>query len=184
MNIITTPIEGVIVIEPEVFQDSRGCFFESFREAHFHEWVDPAVRFVQDNESHSQYGVVRGLHFQIPPHAQAKLVRVVLGEVMDVAVDLRRSSPTYGRHVAVRLSGENKRQLFLPKGMAHGFATLSREVIFQYRCDSYYAPENEGGIDAFDPDLAIDWGIPLDKAIRSEKDLHRARFIDFVSLFE
>ena len=169
MNVIQTEIQGVVIIEPRVFGDSRGYFFESFSEKNFKEQVAD-VDFVQDNQSKSCYGVVRGLHFQKPPHAQAKLVRVVKGRVLDVAVDLREGSPTYGRHFSVELSEENHRMLFIPRGFAHGFSVLSEEVVFQYKCDNYYHPESEGAIAWNDPDLGIDWGIPSDKVILSAKD--------------
>lgn len=169
MNIIETEIKGVYVIEPKVFGDSRGYFFESFSKRDFEAKVGP-VEFVQDNESKSCYGVVRGLHFQRPPHAQAKLVRVVKGKVLDVAVDLRKDSPTYGKHVAVELSDQNHRQVFIPKGFAHGFSVLSEEAVFQYKCDDYYAPEAEGAVIWNDPELAIDWRIPEDRILLSEKD--------------
>ena len=169
MNIIETEIQGVYIIEPKVFGDSRGYFFESYSRREFEAKVGP-VEFVQDNESKSCYGVVRGLHFQKPPHAQAKLVRVVKGKVLDVAVDLRKDSPTYGRHVSVELSEHNHRQVFIPKGFAHGFSVLSEEAVFQYKCDDYYAPETECAIAWNDPELNIDWRIPADQVILSEKD--------------
>ena len=169
MNIIETEIQGVYIIEPNVFGDSRGYFFESYSRREFEAKVGP-VEFVQDNESKSCYGVVRGLHFQKPPHAQAKLVRVVKGKVLDVAVDLRKDSPTYGRHVSVELSEDNRRQVFIPKGFAHGFSVLSEEAVFQYKCDDYYAPETECAIAWNDPELNIDWRIPADQVILSEKD--------------
>ncbi len=169
MKIIQTDIEGVVLIEPTVFGDERGYFFESFSQKEFQEKVCHTV-FVQDNESKSKYGVLRGLHFQKPPFEQAKLVRVVRGKVLDVAVDIRRDSPTFGRHVSTELSEENKRQLFIPRGFAHGFAVLSEEVIFQYKCDNYYAPLYEGAILWNDPQLNIDWKLPLDAILLSEKD--------------
>lgn len=169
MNIIETEIQGVFIIEPKVFGDSRGYFFESFSKKEFESKVGP-VEFVQDNESKSCYGVVRGLHFQKPPHAQAKLVRVVKGKVLDVAVDLRKDSPTYGKHVTVELSEDNHRQVFIPKGFAHGFSVLSEEAVFQYKCDDYYAPETEGAVAWNDPELNIDWRVPADMMILSEKD--------------
>lgn len=175
MKIIETEIQGLFIIEPDVYGDSRGYFFESFNKRRFEEQTGISVDFVQDNESRSTYGVVRGLHFQKPPHAQAKLVRVVSGRVLDVAVDLREGSPTYGRHVAVELSGENHRQVFIPKGFAHGFSVLSEEAVFQYKCDDYYAPETEGAVAWDDPDIAIDWRIPADKMILSEKDKKHPR---------
>ena len=155
MNVIQTEIPGVVIIEPRIFGDSRGYFFESFSEKNFKEQVAD-VDFVQDNESKSCYGVVRGLHFQKPPYTQAKLVRVVKGRVLDVAVDLRKGSPTYGKHVAVELTEENHRQFFVPRGFAHGFAVLSEEAVFQYKCDNYYAPQAEGALAWDDPDVAID----------------------------
>lgn len=169
MNIITTEIEGIVILEPEVLGDERGYFFESFSQREFEEKVCKTT-FVQDNESSSRYGVLRGLHFQRPPHAQAKLVRVVKGKVLDIAVDIRKGSPTFGKHVSVELSGENKRQLFIPRGFAHGFAVLSDEVVFQYKCDDYYAPHTEGGILWNDPALGIDWKLPAEDLILSEKD--------------
>ena len=169
MNIIETEIQGVYIIEPKVFGDSRGYFFESYSRREFEAKVGP-VEFVQDNESKSCYGVVRGLHFQKSPHAQAKLVRVVKGKVLDVAVDLRKDSPTYGRHVSVELSEDNHRQVFIPKGFAHGFSVLSEEAVFQYKGDDYYAPETECAIAWNDPELNIDWRIPADQVILSEKD--------------
>lgn len=171
MNIIKTDIEGVVIIEPKVFGDSRGYFFESYSQRDFNSLVGE-VNFVQDNESKSCYGVIRGLHFQKPPFEQSKLVRVVKGKVLDVAVDIREGSPTFGKHVAVELSEENHRQLFIPKGFAHGFSVLSEEAVFQYKCDNFYAPEYEGAIAWDDPALGIDWRIPSDKTILSEKDMH------------
>ncbi len=170
MEIIKTDIEGVFIIEPKVLQDVRGYFFESFSQRMFEEKVE-RVQFVQDNESKSGYGVLRGLHYQLPPYAQAKLLRVVKGKVLDVAVDLRGDSVTYGKHVAVELSEENKRQFYIPQGFAHGFVVLSDEVVFQYKCDHYYAPGYEGGIRFDDPLLNIDWKIPRKDMILSEKDL-------------
>lgn len=169
MNVINTDIQGVVIIEPKVFGDHRGYFFESFSEKDFVEAVGE-VKFVQDNESKSSYGVLRGLHFQKPPHAQAKLVRVVKGRVLDVAVDLRKGSPTFGKHVAVELTEENHRQLFIPRGFAHGFAVLSDEAVFQYKCDNYYAPQSEGSVLWNDPDIGIEWGIPSEDVMLSEKD--------------
>ena len=169
MNIITTEIEGLLILEPKVFGDERGYFFESFSQREFEEKVCKTV-FVQDNESKSGYGVLRGLHFQKTPFEQAKLVRVVKGKVLDVAVDIREDSPTFGKHVSVELSEENKRQMFVPRGFAHGFAVLSEEAIFQYKCDNYYMPQAEGGILWNDPALNIDWKIPMEDVILSEKD--------------
>lgn len=159
-----------MVIEPDVFGDSRGYFMESFSLRKFRELTGIDIDFVQDNESKSSYGVVRGLHFQRPPHAQSKLVRVVQGRVLDVAVDLREDSPTYGKHYAIELSGDNHFQMFIPKGFAHGFAVLSDEAVFQYKCDEYYAPESEGAVAWDDPDLAIDWMLPKEDIRLSEKD--------------
>lgn len=183
MEILKTAIEGIVIIEPRIFRDARGYFFESFSMREFNEKVAP-VTFVQDNESYSSYGVIRGLHFQKPPYTQAKLVRVIKGAVLDIAVDIRKGSPTYGQHVAVELTGENHRQLFIPHGFAHGFSVLSEEVLFQYKCDNYYAPQSEGGILWNDPCLGIDWRIPAEKAILSEKDFKHPLFKDFVSDFE
>ena len=174
MRVIKTEIEGVLILEPRVFEDQRGYFFESFNQMDFEEHVGP-VDFVQDNESKSSYGVVRGLHFQKGEHCQAKLVRVVKGRVLDVAVDIRPGSPTYGKHVAVELTEENHLQFFLPRGMAHGFSVLSEEAIFQYKCDNFYCPSSEGAIAWDDPDLGIDWRIPADEVILSEKDRHHPR---------
>ncbi len=177
MQVIQTEIQGVVIIEPRLFRDDRGCFFESYSQREFDEKVAP-IRFVQDNESKSTYGVLRGLHFQKPPHAQSKLVRVIKGRVLDVAVDIRRGSPTFGRHVAVELTEENHRQCFIPRGFAHGFSVLSEEAVFQYKCDNAYAPQSEGALAWDDPDLAIDWRIPSDKIILSEKDKQHPRLHD------
>ncbi|MDE6832274.1 MAG: dTDP-4-dehydrorhamnose 3,5-epimerase, partial [Muribaculaceae bacterium] len=170
MNIIKTEIEGVVILEPRVFSDDRGYFFESYSKKSFDNAIGHPVDFVQDNQSRSVKGVVRGLHFQRPPYAQAKLVRCVSGSVLDVAVDLRAGSPTYGQHIAVELTSDNHRMLFIPKGFAHGFSVLSDEAVFQYKCDEYYHPEAEGGISLLDPDLGIDWTTDLCKAILSPKD--------------
>lgn len=178
MEVIKTDIEGVVIIEPRIFKDARGYFFESFSTKEFQEKVCQTT-FVQDNESFSSYGVVRGLHFQKPPYTQSKLVRVIKGAVLDVAVDLRKGSPTYGKHVAVELTGENHRQLFIPKGFAHGFSVLSDEVLFQYKCDNFYAPQSEGGIAWNDPALQIDWRIPADKILLSEKDTKHPLLEDY-----
>lgn len=183
MNVIKTDIEGVVVIEPKVFDDARGYFFESYSKRRFDEAVRP-VEFVQDNESMSTRGVIRGLHFQRPPFSQSKLVRCVRGAVLDVVVDIRRGSPTYGSHVAVELTGENRRQLFVPRGFAHGFAVLSDEAVFQYKCDNYYHPESEGGISIADRSLGIDWRIDPAEAILSEKDLRNPMLRDFESPFD
>lgn len=183
MNVIKTDIEGVVVIEPRVFDDARGYFFESYSKRRFDEAVRP-VEFVQDNESMSTRGVIRGLHFQRPPFSQSKLVRCVRGAVLDVVVDIRRGSPTYGSHVAVELTGENRRQLFVPRGFAHGFAVLSDEAVFQYKCDNYYHPESEGGISIADRSLGIDWRINPAEAILSDKDLRNPMLRDFESPFD
>lgn len=177
MNVIKTPIEGLVIIEPRLFGDDRGYFFESFNQREFEREIGP-VTFVQDNESKSCYGVIRGLHFQKGEHAQSKLVRVVKGAVLDVAVDIRPGSPTYGMHFAVELTGENHLQFFLPRGMAHGFSVLSEEAVFQYKCDNFYCRESEGAIAWNDPDLGIDWRIPKDKVILSEKDRNHPRLRD------
>lgn len=169
MVITKTDIPGVLILEPRIFNDSRGYFFESYSEREFSELVAP-VHFVQTNESKSSYGVLRGLHFQRPPFAQAKLLRVIKGRVLDVAVDIRKGSPTYGKHVSIELSGDNHKQFFIPKGLAHGFAVLSDEVIFQYQCDDYYAPKSEGGLMYNDPELAIDWKLNPQDIILSDKD--------------
>ena len=183
MNIIKTDIEGVLIVEPRVFGDARGYFFESFNARDFRQQTGMDIQFVQDNESRSSRGVVRGLHFQMPPYAQAKLVRVVEGCVLDVAVDIRAGSPTYGHHVSVELSADNKRQFFLPKGFAHGFAVLSETAVFQYKCDEYYHPEAEGAIAWNDPTLAIDWHIEKGHALLSDKDSRHPLFKDFKTPF-
>lgn len=183
MKIIKSDIEGVVVIEPRIFEDSRGYFCEVFSEQVFREKVCNC-HFVQDNEAKSSYGVVRGLHFQLPPHAQSKLVRVVKGKVLDIAVDIRKSSPTFGKHIAVELSDDNHRQVFIPRGFAHGYAVLSDEAIFEYKCDNYYAPESEGAIAWDDADLGIDWQIPAEKIILSEKDKHHPTLAECKTLFE
>ena len=182
MEVIKTAIDGVVIIEPRIFNDARGYFFESFSQREFNEKVRP-INFVQDDESMSSYGVMRGLHFQRPPFAQSKLVRCVRGAVLDVAVDIRKGSPTYGQHVAVELTEDNHRQFFIPQGFAHGFAVLSDKAVFQYKCDNFYHPEADGGISIVDDSLAIDWQIPVDKAILSEKDTHHALLADFDSPF-
>ncbi|MFI3327585.1 MAG: dTDP-4-dehydrorhamnose 3,5-epimerase [Rikenellaceae bacterium] len=182
MEFVKREIEGVFVIEPKVFGDERGHFFESFSQREFDENV-AEIRFVQDNESKSCYGVLRGLHFQAPPSAQSKLVRVTCGKVLDVAVDIRKGSPTYGKHVAVELSAENHRQLFIPRGFAHGFVALSEEVIFQYKCDNLYDKSSEGSLLWSDADLAIDWVVSPDELIISDKDAVAQSFKDFESPF-
>lgn len=183
MEVIKTSIDGVVIIEPRVFGDNRGYFFESFSERDFNSQVKE-VRFVQDNESKSRYGVLRGLHFQKPPHAQSKLVRVVKGKVLDVAVDIRKGSPTFGQHVAVELTEDNHRQFFVPRGFAHGFVVLSDEVVFQYKCDNFYAPDCEGAIAWDDPDLGIDWQIPAEDIVLSAKDTCHPRLKDAPWLFD
>ena len=182
MQVIKTAIEGVVIIEPKVFKDARGYFFESFSQREFEEKVCK-VNFVQDNESMSCYGVMRGLHFQCPPYSQSKLVRCVRGKVLDVAVDIRKGSPTFGQHVAVELSEENHRQFFIPRGFAHGFSVLSETAVFQYKCDNFYHPEADGGINILDDSLGIDWQIPNDHAILSEKDTKHPVLKDFDSPF-
>lgn len=182
MEVIKTKLDGVVIIEPRVFQDARGYFFESFSLKEFEEKVR-RINFVQDNESMSSYGVMRGLHFQCPPYAQSKLVRCVKGSVLDVAVDIRKGSPTYGQHVAVGLSEENHRQFFIPRGFAHGFAVLSETAIFQYKCDNFYTPQADGGISITDNSLGIDWRIPVEDVILSEKDTHHKCLSEFDSPF-
>jgi dTDP-4-dehydrorhamnose 3,5-epimerase len=182
MEVIKTAIEGVYIIEPKVFGDARGYFFESFSEREFKEKVGD-IHFVQDNESMSKYGVMRGLHFQRPPYAQSKLVRCVKGKVIDVAVDIRKGSPTYGQHVAALLTEENHRQFFIPQGFAHGFAVLSESAVFQYKCDNFYHPEADGGISILDESLGIDWGLTMEEALLSEKDTKHPKLAEFDSPF-
>ena len=188
MEVITTDIKGVLVIQPKVFGDNRGYFFESFSQREFDEKVTPilghTINFVQDNESMSSYGVMRGLHFQRPPFTQSKLVRCVKGAVLDVAVDIRKGSPTFGQHVAVELTEENHTQFFVPRGFAHGFAVLSETAVFQYKCDEFYHPEADGGISILDTSLGIDWKIPTEKALLSEKDTKHALLKDFDTPFD
>lgn len=187
MNVIKTNIEGILILEPKVFNDARGYFFESFSQREFDEKVAPilghTIRFVQDNESMSSYGVMRGLHFQRPPFTQSKLVRCVKGAVLDVAVDIRKGSPTFGQHVAVELTEDNHRQLFISKGFAHGFAVLSETAVFQYKCDEFYHPEADGGISIMDQSLGINWKIPTDQALLSEKDTKHKMLVNFNSPF-
>lgn len=183
MEVLKTAIEGVYIIEPKVFKDARGYFFESFSQRDFEEKIGP-VTFVQDNESMSSYGVMRGLHFQRPPYTQSKLVRCVKGRTIDVAVDIRVGSPTYGQHISCELTEDNHRQLFIPKGFAHGFAVLSETAVFQYKCDNFYAPQSEGGISILDETLGIDWMIPEESAVLSEKDLRHPLLNEFDSPFE
>ena len=209
MNIIKTKLDGVVIIEPRVFTDPRGYFFESFSQREFEEKVRK-INFVQDNESMSSYGVMRGLHFQAPPFTQSKLVRCVKGAVLDVAVDIRKGSPTYGQHVACLLTGRDEEgeamankyghllnhlplretreglglQFFVPRGFAHGFAVLSETAVFQYKCDNFYAPQADGGISILDDSLDIEWQIPMDKALLSEKDTKHPLLKDFDSPFD
>ena len=183
MEIVKTAIEGLLVIKPRVFEDARGYFFESFSQREFEEKVGK-VTFVQDNESMSSYGVMRGLHFQRPPYTQSKLVRCVKGTVLDVAVDIRKGSPTYGQHVAVELSDQNHLQFFIPHGFAHGFSVLSETAVFQYKCDNFYAPQADDGISILDQSLGIEWRIPVERAILSEKDTKHLLLKDFDSPFE
>lgn len=183
MNVIKTDIDGVFIIEPKVFGDERGYFFESWSQKDFDERVRP-IRFVQDNESKSCYGVLRGLHFQKGMHSQSKLVRVVKGRVLDVAVDIRKGSPTFGQHVSCELTDENHRQFFIPRGFAHGFAVLSEEAVFQYKCDNLYAPQSEGSIIWNDPALGIDWQVPADKVILSPKDKFHPTLADCPEIFD
>lgn len=184
MEVIKTGIEGVLIIEPKVFGDARGYFFESFNAKEFAEKTGLNITFVQDNESMSSYGVMRGLHFQRPPFTQSKLVRCVNGAVLDVAVDIRKGSPTYGQHVAVELTEDNHRQFFVPRGFAHGFAVLSETAVFQYKCDNFYAPQADGGVNILDGSLGIDWRIPTDKSLLSDKDTKHALLKDFDSPFD
>lgn len=183
MRVIGTSIPDVAIVEPEVFGDVRGYFFESYSQRRFDEAVRP-VRFVQDNESKSRYGVLRGLHFQKCEYAQSKLVRVVAGRVLDVAVDIRRGSPTFGKYVAVELTAENRRQLFIPRGFAHGFSVLSEEAVFQYKCDNPYAPQAEGAVAWDDPDIGIDWRLPAEAILLSAKDAANPRLRDAADLFD
>ena len=187
INVIKTEIDGVVIIEPKVFGDARGYFFESFSERDFNEAMTPilghGIKFVQDNESMSSYGVMRGLHFQTMPYTQSKLVRCVKGAVLDVAVDILKGSPTYGQHVAVELTEDNHRRFFVPRGFAHGFAVLSETAVFQYKCDNFYAPANDGGVSIVDESLGIDWRIPVENALLSEKDTKHDLLKDFDSPF-
>lgn len=183
MQVIKTDIEGVLIIEPRLFRDARGYFFESFSQREFDEKVRH-IDFCQDNESMSSYGVMRGLHFQRPPYSQSKLVRRVRGRVLDVAVDIRKGSPTYGKHVAVELTEDNHRQFFIPRGFAHGFSVLSETAVFQYKCDNFYHPEADGGISILDDSLGIDWRIPTEHANLSDKDTKHPLLKDFDSPFD
>ena len=188
MEVIKTTIKDMLILQPKVFGDNRGYFFESFSQREFDEKVTPilghTINFVQDNESMSSYGVMRGLHFQRPPFTQSKLVRCVKGAVLDVAVDIRKGSPTFGQHVAVELTEENHTQFFVPRGFAHGFAVLSETAVFQYKCDEFYHPEADGGISILDTSLGIDWKIPTEKALLSEKDTKHALLKDFDTPFD
>ena len=183
MEVIKTELEGVVIIEPKIFRDARGYFFESFSQKEFEEKVRK-IAFVQDNESISSYGVMRVLHFQLPPFTQSKLVRCVKGKVLDVAVDIRKGSPSFGKHASVELSEDNHRQFFVPRGFAHGFAVLSETAVFQYKCDNFYAPQADGGISILDDSLGIDWKLPTDKVILSEKDTKHPLLKDFDSPFK
>ena len=183
MDVIKTAIEGVVIIEPTVFRDARGYFFESFSQQEFEEKVRK-INFVQDNESMSSYGVMRGLHFQHPPFTQSKLVRCVKGVVLDVAVDIRKGSSSYGQHVAVELTEDNHRQFFVPRGFAHGFVVLSETAVFQYKCDNFYVPQADGGISIKDDSLGIDWYIPIENALLSQKDTKHELFKELDSPFD
>lgn len=182
MNFIETDIKGVFIIEPKVFADSRGYFMESYRQSDFEKHIGK-IDFIQDNESKSSYGVLRGLHYQLPPHAQSKLVRVIKGKVLDVAIDIRKSSPTFGKHIAVELSEDNKRQLFIPRGFAHGFLVLSQEAIFMYKVDNSYAPQSEGSVIYNDPTIGINWGMPVNDIALSAKDTN-APLLEKAVLFD
>ena len=183
INVIKTNIDGVVIIDPTVFGDERGYFLESWNQKDFDEQVRP-IKFVQDNESKSRYGVLRGLHFQKGKYSQSKLVRVIKGKVLDVAVDIRRGSPTFGRYVSVELSGENHRQLFIPRGFAHGFIVLSDEAVFQYKCDNLYAPQEEGALAWNDPEIGIDWGVPTNLILLSNKDKEHPHLNESIELFD
>lgn len=182
MNVIETKIPGVLILEPRVFKDARGYFFESYSQREFDEMICAVlghpIHFVQDNESMSSYGVMRGLHYQRMPYTQSKLVRCVKGAVLDVAVDIRKGSPTFGQHVAVELNEDNHLQFFVPRGFAHGFSVLSETAVFQYKCDAFYHPASDAGINIKDESFGIDWRIPSEKAILSEKDLRHANLLD------
>lgn len=184
MEVKKTDIEGVLIVEPKVWGDDRGYFFESFNARDFAEKTGLNISFVQDNESKSRYGVLRGLHFQLPPYTQSKLVRCVKGRVLDIAVDIRKGSTTYGKWVSCELTEDNHRQFFVPKGMAHGFCVLSEEAVFQYKCDDFYHPEAEGGIAWDDPNIAVQWPISAEDISLSERDKHHPSFKEFISPFE
>lgn len=184
IEVVKTAIPDLLILEPKVFGDARGYFMESWNQRDFEAAVGRPAHFVQDNESMSRYGVLRGLHFQKGRYSQSKLVRVVSGRVLDVAVDIRRGSPWFGRHVACELSGENHRQFFIPRGFAHGFAVLSEEAVFQYKCDNLYMPSEEGAIAWNDPSLAIDWGLPEEAILLSERDRHHPFLADAEELFD
>ena len=184
MNVIKTEIEGLLILEPKIFGDSRGYFYESYNKQRFEEVTGLNINFVQDNQSKSCYGVLRGLHFQKPPYAQSKLVRCVKGQILDISVDIRKSSPTFGKYIAVELNENNHRQLFIPHGFAHGFSVLTETAVFQYKCDNFYAPQADDGISILDQSLGIDWRIPVEKAILSEKDTRHLLLRDFDSPFE
>lgn len=184
MKFIKTELDNVIIIEPKVFGDDRGYFMETFRQDRFEEFIGFSVNFCQDNESKSSYGVLRGLHYQLAPYAQSKLVRVIKGKVLDVAVDIRKGSPTFGKYISVKLSEDNKRQLFIPRGFAHGFVVLSDEAIFAYKVDNYYSPESDRGIAYNDPIIGIDWEIDTQAIILSNKDNSQPFLNDTSDLFE
>jgi dTDP-4-dehydrorhamnose 3,5-epimerase len=176
MKFFETELEGCFIIEPTVFEDERGYFFESYRLDKIQENINPSINFVQDNESKSKYGVVRGLHMQRGTHAQTKLVRVLKGKILDVAVDIRQDSPTFGKHISVELSSNNKKQIYIPHGFLHGFSVLSEEAIVSYKCDAYYHKDSEDGVNPLSDELNIDWRIPKEEMILSEKDLHAQSF--------
>lgn len=183
MEKITTPLPGLFILEPRVFEDSRGYFFEAYNEQRFAE-LGLDMRFVQDNQSQSSYGVIRGLHYQLPPAAQTKLVRVLQGKILDVVLDIRKGSPTFGQHFSIELSAENRRQLFVPRGFAHGFSVLSEKAVVLYKCDNFYNKESDAGIIYNDPALGIDWKVPADKVVVSDKDLVLPQFADCRNTFE
>jgi len=184
MNFIRTDIEDVVIIEPTVHGDDRGYFVETFRADKLEEFLGYKINFCQDNESKSSRGVLRGLHYQLAPAAQTKLVRVIQGRVLDVAVDIRKGSPTFGKHIAVELSAENKRQLLVPRGFAHGFVVLEDDTVFAYKVDNYYSPENDRGILFSDEALKIDWQVPHDELNLSAKDKVQPKLVDTNDIFE
>ncbi|QOG11509.1 dTDP-4-dehydrorhamnose 3,5-epimerase [Arcobacter sp. FWKO B] len=184
MTFTRTQIPDVVIIEPTIHGDNRGYFVETFRQDKLEKFLGYNINFCQDNESKSSYGVLRGLHYQLPPFAQTKLVRVIQGRVLDIAVDIRKNSPTFGQHIAVELSSENKRQLFIPRGFAHGFVVLDDDTIFAYKVDNYYSPECDRGIAFDDQDISIDWKVPYDKLKLSQKDTKQPLLKDTKDLFE